>query len=258
MKKYIMSIMLLMIVATLSLAMAGDFNINYGGAKIFTVATNGTMIAQNVSVIGKIVSAGNISTSNYFVGDGRFLTNIAIPQNSTKLDYHNITSIPTCPASTFLKFDGTDLSCVGVTISGENITSGTIAEARLPSTIYTIGINASQLTVGTIPFARLPSLVNTHTLDYHNITGIPTCGAGTFLKFDGTDLSCVASSAVDYTNLAWVNQSNTFAQEQVFSEHLNVTMGVRLMSNSSVITRAGIETTNISIDSNGNVIINLG
>jgi hypothetical protein len=262
MKKYIIPIVLLMLVTTLSFVMAGDFKINYGGAQIFTVATNGTTTIQNEVVAGWLSAVGNISTSAYFVGNGRYLTNLVIPDNSTKVDYHNVTGIPTCGANTYLKFDGTTLTCVAVTnalISGENITSGTINETRLSSTIYTIGLNASKLAVGTIPFARLPALDNMTTLHYTNITGIPACTVTQFLQLNATGMFCVAptSSGFDSTNLAFINKSQTFAEEQNFSKFLNVTEGIRLMNNNSVITRDGVAT-NISIDSGGNVIINLG
>ena len=99
---------------------------------------------------------------------------------------------------------------------------------------------------------------NSSTIAYQNITNIPTCGAGEHLSFDGTDLTCTADTGGDFTNIAYYNNSNTWAVDQVYSKDLNVTGNIRLMTNTSYITREGIEETNISIDSKGNIVINLG
>lgn len=70
---------------------------------------------------------------------------------------------------------------------------------------------------------------------------------------------CVAASSTgfDSTNLAYINKTQTWAEEQVFSKFVNVTQGIKLQSNTSYISRVGVGT-NISIDSGGNLIINLG
>lgn len=236
-KLILLLIGLFSVVATVS---AGDFNINYGGSKIFTVATSGNVnatgtIAENGVLLSNLYLAltgadatitrnvtinGNLTIGAGYnlIGDGSLLTGITINPNSTTLSYTNITDIPTCSANQHLDFDGSVLSCTADSIA-----------------------------------------VNSTTISYHNITDIPTCSAGDFWTFNGSDLDCsTPSGSVSYTNLAWLNQTNTFAEENVFSKYVNITTGIRLMSNESVITREGIETTNVTIDSSGNININLG
>jgi len=274
MKKTIIPIVLLMIVMTLSFVMAGDFIMNYAGAQIFTVATSGNLNASGTiaesgvlltdtyldlaDTFGGDVSgtydnllikntqgldAGNITTGTFNAAriptlDAGNITGTFNAASIPTLDYHNITNIPSCGANTYLKYDGSDLFCVAVTnalISGENITSGTI------------------------DIARLPSLVNKTTLAYQNITGIPSCTDTEFLQFNATGMFCVEpiGAGFDSTNIAFYNKTNTWAEEQVFDEWINVTKGIKFTSNTSYIAREGVGT-NISIDSLGNLIINLG
>ena len=86
------------------------------------IAINNETPAHQLEVTGDIYSSDNITTNNWLFG---------------KLNWSWIQDIPD-----YIK----DWSSNAVTIAGENITSGTIA------------------------FARLPSLTNTHTLDANNIT----------------------------------------------------------------------------------------
>lgn len=235
---------------------AGNFQIEYGGSTIFTVATSGNVNASGTiaesgvllsdtycalagcTMSGAIDATGYNITALNFVGSGQFLTGITVEPNSTTISYHNITDIPTCTGDTHLTFSGTTLTCDAnddnsINIAGENITSGTIA------------------------FARLPTLTDTHTHDYHNITAIPTCSEGQHLYFDGTDLTCTADSGgADLTNYALKNQSNDFVGVQNFSQGINVTGNITFQSdNSGLLRTAG--GTHVTIDSSGNVHIKL-
>jgi len=267
----------------LTFVSAADFNIKSSGDKIFTVSSTGNVNATGTInatayyddgvllsdiylalaggvLTGVVTSDSNITTTAYIKGNfednmmdiaGENITSGTIGfeylptlTNLVSSDYHNITNIPSCDGTyESLSFDGTDLSCINITVADNSI-----------------NIDAANITSGTIAYARLPTFVNMTTLSYHNITDFPECAAGEVLKFNSTGLFCVTddTGATDFTNVAWINETNTFAEEQVFSKMLNVTEGIRLMSNTSVITRADVPTTNISIDSAGNVNIELG
>ncbi len=276
-KNRITTTILLMIVAT-TLVMAADFNINAAGTKIFTVASNGTTSVGNLTVSDWITSTGNITVGagSFFVGSGQFLTDISIAENSSKLDYHNITSIPTCATGTFLGFDGTDLACATVggnstVIDYHNITSiptcgadtylafdGTdLACDAVVISHGAVTIDGANITSGTIAKAYLPDLANETLLTYRNITDIPSCSGTERLTFSGTELTCNATTSFVSTNIAHYNDTVTWAEDQIFSGSINVTKAMTLMSNDSVITRVGV-LTNITIDSSGNVNINLG
>ena len=60
--------------------------------------------------------------------------------------------------------------------------------------------------------------VNGTTIAYQNVTGFPTCTGDDVLTFDGTDFSCTTPvSSMDYTNVALINQTNTFTPQQTFT-----------------------------------------
>lgn len=240
----------LILVFTMLLVSAGDFKIDYGGATIFTVATSGnTNISGTIAENGVLLSetylalaggtlTGNLLSDNYnmtitgtgyFVGDGSYLTGIstinatyaAFATDGVTIKYQNISNIPTCDPNEHLDFDGSALTC-------------------------TLDVIAP----------------NTTTITYQNITTWPTCGAGEHLDADGSTLSCTADAGSDFAsldalNVAFTNITNTWAEDQIFSKDLNVTGSIRLMTNDSAITGI-LNSTNISIDSSGNVIIRLG
>jgi len=258
MKKNITYIVMLMTL-TMSLGMvyAGDFQINDNtGASLFnltsagnleivgTISENGALLSSTYlaltggSLSGNVATTGeaNITAGGFFVGDGSFITGITVEAQATTVSYHNITDLPTCNAGEHFTFDGSTLSC------------------SLPTT-QTMNIAGENITSGTIDFARLPTLTNMHTLDYHNITSIPTCDAGDYLAYDGSDLACGTPEGGDFTNVAYYNQTNTFATDQVFSQDVNVTGDVNLMSATASLKRGG---TNITIDDTNNIIITLG
>jgi len=247
------SLVLLMVLSVVTLIVsAGDFNINYGGAKIFTVATNGTVSVINLSVSALIQSVGNISTDAYFVGDGSFLTGISVADNSTEISINNVTDVPTCGANTFLKYDGSALSCVA---TAEN---STVIAYQNVTGIPTCTANQHLEFDGTTLTCTAP-LENSSVISYHNVTGIPTCGGSDVLTYDGSVLTCTTPTATtDWTNNAWLNESQTFSEYNEFTKYVNITEGVRLMTDTAVITREGIETVNITIDSSGNINFNLG
>ena len=253
----------------MSLASAGDFRLNFGGNQIFTVATDGDVNASgniyenNVlltdiyvtltganALTGVLSSTANITTTASFVGSGEFLTGITVDDNAINIAGENITSGTIAEARL-------PTTIYTIELNASTIDTGTIGETYLPDTIYTIALNASEIAVGTIDFARLPSLTNLVSLDYHNITGIPNCNAGEFLKFGGTDLTCESASAADYTNIAYFNDTVTWAEDQVFTSDINVTAGssINLLANTSSIKRGS---TNMTIDSSGNVDFWLG
>lgn len=291
-KRNIPFVMAIVFVLALGLVSAGDFKINYGGNDIFTVATSGNVNASGTlaesgvllsetylalaggALTGILSSDSNITTSAFVVGDGTYLknANITITDNSTEITYKNITDIPTCSNTERLNFDGTTLSCTAfdntnIAYYNETITwagaqqfsaniniTGNITDSNYINADYFVGAG-SKLT-------DLPA--DMAVIKYQNISNLPTCGAGEHLDYDGSELTCTADSggtyaSLDTLNVAFTNRTNTFTGQQVFDEDLNLsTASIVFKDNDSSITRAGQETTNITIDSLGNVIIQLG
>ncbi|MHA1386638.1 MAG: LamG domain-containing protein, partial [Candidatus Helarchaeota archaeon] len=66
------------------------------------------------------------------------------------------------------RLTGLDYLNNGITLQGENVTGGTIAEARLPSSLYTISINGTKVDTGTIGESYLPS--NIYTIELNGST----------------------------------------------------------------------------------------
>jgi hypothetical protein len=227
---------------------------------------SGGTVVIDFSSTGNINASGNVSAGLYFVGDGRYLTNVPVSigansvviagenvtsgtiafarlpslVNMTTLSYKNITGTPTCSAGQYVKMNATGWICEtpvltvpanSVVIAGENVTSGTIA------------------------FARLPTLTNTHTLAYQNITGVPVCTAGQVVTMNATGWICVASASTSLTNVAYYNNTQTWALDQVFTNDINVTSDINLLSATATIKRGN---TNMTIDNTGNFVITLG
>ena len=149
---------------------------------------------------------GNFGVGGTLYGDGSGLTGVtaSIADNSTQIGYQNITNIPTCDAgSSFLSYDGTDVTCQTIVANGTTLDAGNI-------------------TSGTFDVVRIPLLINATSPNVLNVTGIPTCTGDDVLTFDGTDMTCTTPvSAMDYTNVALINQTNTFAPQQIFTDGLN-------------------------------------
>jgi hypothetical protein len=224
MKKILL--ILAVILGLISFISAGSFVIENSTGNVFTVSNQGAVNAS-----GTIAESGVLLSDTYCKLSGCTYTGNIIGNNIT--------------AQGGYYFVGSGLYLTA--LNGSLITSGSI---------YTIPLNASQIDTGTIAFARLPTLTNTHTHDYHNITGMPTCSAGTHLYFDGTTLSCTAdATGADLTNYALKNQTNTFTGDQVFSNSINVTGNVTMKTN---VTGIRWDTgTFIYKDNSGNIKVRL-
>ena len=247
---------------TLLVLMTLVLSIGMMSASSLQLKNAGGTVVIDFSSTGKINATGNISSDLYFVGDGRYLTNIAPTTNGVNIAgenitsgtiaiarlptltsththaYQNITGVPVCTAGQYVKMNATGWICETITvasnsvvIAGENVTSGTIA------------------------FARLPTLTDTHTLAYQNITGEPACTAGQVITMNATGWICVAGSTASFTNVAYYNNTQTWALDQVYTNDINVTSDINLLSATATIKRG---TTNITIDNTNNVIITLG
>lgn len=96
--------------------------------------------------------------------------------------------------------------------------------------------------------------VNGTTISYQNITDIPTCASGQALSFDGTTLSC--SDVGNFTNVAYTNVTNTFAENQVFSKDVNVTGNITLMTDTSYL-KGIADDVGMIINSTGSIIFRI-
>lgn len=159
-----------------------------------TIAENGVLLSSTYlalaggTLTGNIVMTNNNVSAKYFIGNGSQLTDVVATVASNS-----------------------------VVIAGENITSGTIA------------------------FARLPSLTNTHTLDYLNLTGtVPSAWTTTYnVTYAGysfgarnetldtyntyntawlSTYNATYATHIPSTNVAFVNQTNIFAVNQNMSD----------------------------------------
>ena len=75
MKKNVIVLMAFLILVS-SFVFAADFKINFDGNKIFTVATNATVLAQNISLTVQLSSAGNITKKTFFIDSRQILKDI--------------------------------------------------------------------------------------------------------------------------------------------------------------------------------------
>jgi len=120
------------------------------------------------------------------------------------------------------RLTGLDYLNNGITLQGENITDGTIAEARLPSSLYTISLNGSKVDTGTVEESYLPS--NIYTIELNG----STIDTGTvdedyiedkFLKnYGDTSTGPINMSNNDITNIGQLKDSSTL--EKISSGNL--------------------------------------
>ena len=273
MKKTIrLFITMMSVLALLTFVTAGDFQIEYSGSKIFTVATSGDVNASGViyennvllsdtylalsggALTGILSSDSNITTTDYFVGNGKFLTGINIEDNSTQIVYQNITNIPTCGEGEHLDFDGSDLTCTADSdtfVANYTDFQNKIEWSHLINGTF-LGDIWGTLGNGTMATTAYVDVQNTSMVNY---IGVVNTSMKNYVDWVN---STNVQAEVDFTNVAYYNETNTWAEDQIFDKDLNVTGNIRLMTDTSIITRDAVETTNISIDSSGNVIISLG
>ena len=143
--------------------------------------------------------------------------------------------------------DGSGIT--GITVDGLEANLTTIAYQNITN-LPTCGDGQSFTFDGATLTCGNP-LINGTIIAYQNVTGIPTCGAGDMLTFDGATLTCdTPSSVMDYTNLALINQTNTFAPQQTFTDGLvsssNITIadtkGVEWVGGSIISANSGVIT----------------
>lgn len=210
----------LVLVSTMFLVSAGDFKLQASGSDVFTVDTSG-----NVNASGYMTENGTLLSELYLLLSG-WNTNVAYVNNSNTFTADQQIS------------------------ANINIT-GNISDSDYITATYFVGSGAK--------LTALPA--DMATIKYQNISNLPTCGAGEHLDYDGTTLSCTAdSTSFTNTNIAYVNETNNFSVEQLFDADINMndTASVVFQTDNAAITREGSETTNITIDSSGNIIISLG
>ena len=159
-------------------------------------------------------------------------------------------------ASGTLAESGVLLSNIYLALAGGTLTGAINSDSNISTSAYFNGSGKYLTGISTINATYAAFAVNGTKISWNNITDFPTCGAGEHLLYNGTALNCTSSS-VDYTKIAYYNHSVTWAEDQIFDKVLNVTTEVRLMTDDSAIT-GSTGTTNISIDSSGNVVIRLG
>jgi len=128
--------------------------------------------------------------------------------------------------------DGSGITGITATSLGANLT--TIAYQNITN-LPTCGDGQSFTFDGSILTCGNP-LVNGTIIAYQNVTGFPTCTGDDVLTFDGTDMTCTTpASTMDYTNVALINQTNTFTPQQTFTD------GLVSSSNITIADTKGVE-----------------
>src|SRR3989344_4166744 len=181
----------------------------------------GTLV--NISLSGNNITAGTIGNARldtrvYFVNDSLTASNITggtlgNARLDTSLAWINASNV----FSTTNTFNGSIAfnstlhvlgdTLVNISLSGNNITAGTIGNARLDTRVYFVNdsLTASNITGGTLGNARLDTRVYfvNDSLTASNITG-------------GT----LGNARLD-TSLAWINASNVFSTTNTYNGTVN-------------------------------------
>ena len=246
--KDIHTIVLISVILSIALISATDYQIRSGGSQIFTVASNATVQTTNLALSGWLNVTGDVQAANFY-GDGSGLTGITVGTNATVIAYQNVTGWPTCDNEQHLRFDGTTLTCNSTAVN-----STVIAYQNV--TGWPTCADGQRLYYDGSALSCAAPTVNATVIAYQNVTGIPTCGAGESLTFDGTTLTC-SSTAWDNSNVAYLNNTQTFTAEQTFDEDIHIVKNINMTTNDSAVM-GRFAGTNITFDSSGNIIINLG
>ena len=174
-------------------------------------------------------TTGDLSITGIYFGDGSGLTGISMTNSSYALTTWNKTYADTLYAGIEWDYNQSDGS-----------TNSSYAYWTNGSLTSTYNATYAGYATGGV------------TISYQNITNLPTCNAGEHFFFDGSTLSCTADAG-DFTNVAYYNNTQTWAEDQLFDKNLNVTGNINLMTNNSLI--GGITSgVGMSIDSSGNII----
>lgn len=137
-------------------------------------------------------ASGNPTTSPISTTEISYLAGVSSNVQSQLNAKVALSSIPTCPVGQVLRYDGTSFSCV---VAGSGSTfSGTASRA-----VATDGTGA--LTTTTVTATELgylsgvTSSVQTQLNNKLTTASFPTCGVGQYLRYDGTNFSCVTDNA---------------------------------------------------------------
>jgi hypothetical protein len=145
-----------------------------------------------------------------------------------------------------------DIYCAlaGCTFEG-NIATDTGFNITAGSTGYFVG-DGTYLTGVTIPD-------NSTQITYQNVTTWPVCGVGEHLDSDGSTLTCTTdeTGSADFTNVAYVNETNTFELDQIFQGNINLTSG-NVVINDTFSVLWDASGSSITSDSDGTVTFKLG
>lgn len=218
---------LLLILVSASVIAIGNFKIQYPfGTDVFNVSSAG-----NVYAAGWIKENGALLNATYWL-----ITSVATPSDGDTTHLSSADQIYDYIAS--LNY---------VANAWDNLGDMTLADGSIYIGNTSNNPQARAITGDiTLSNAGVAAVVDTAGLDYHNVTtGMPTCGAGEVLKFDGSDLSCVSSGGSDL----YVNETgDTMTGNLVMDTGKNITL-----STTSTVGKAS--GSYFQVDTTGNVLV---